>query len=153
MVIKLASSATNGAIVQRLVELRMRRQQRLIQAEGPKVWAIIEEGAVRYQFGNAKTMRAQIRHLIEISDLPNVTLQVLPANISRHTVTTCPITFLRFPHRDTPDVVYLEQLTGAVYLPYLGDVGNYRDVLSRLGVEALQPAATTDHLHQIFREM
>lgn len=152
-VIEVASGATNGPIVQRLVELRMHRQQRLIQADGPKLWAVIEEGAVHYRFGNAKTMRAQIRHLIESSDLPNVTIQVIPANTNRHTITPCPITFLRFPHRDMPDVVYLEQLTGAIYLPYLGDASNYRDVLSCLALEALTPAMTTDFLHQVLREI
>jgi hypothetical protein len=152
MVINLASGATNGAIVQRLVELRMHRQQRLVQADGPRLWALIEEGAVHYRFDNAKTMRTQIRHLIDISDLPNVTIQVIPANTNRPTVTPCPITFLRFP-RDAPDVVYLEQLTGAVYLPCLGDGSNYRHVLSCLAIEALTPATTTDFLHQILREM
>lgn len=152
-VIKVASGATNGAIVQGLVEMRVHRQQRLIQADGPKLWAIIEEGAVHYRFGNAKTMRAQIRHLIEISDLPNITIQVVPANTNRHSITPCPITFLRFPHPDMPDVVYLEQLTGVVYLPYLGDASNYRDVLSCLAIEALTPATTTDFLYQILREM
>lgn len=152
-VIKVASGAANEAIVQDLVELRVHRQQRLVQADGPKLWAIIEEGAVHYRFGNTKTMRAQIRHLIEVSDLPNVTIQVIRANTSRHTITPYPITFLRFPHHDMPDVVYLEQLTGAIYLPYLGDATYYRGVLSHLGIEALTPTTTTDFLHQVLREM
>jgi hypothetical protein len=151
--IKVASSASSGVIVQRLVELRIHRQQRLVQADGPKLWAIIEEAAVRYRFGKAEPMRAQIRHLIEISQLPNVTLQIILRSTSRHTITPCPITILRFPHRDVPDVVYVEQLTGAIYLPYLGDVSNYRHVLSCLAIEALAPATTTDFLHQILREM
>jgi hypothetical protein len=152
-VIRAASGAANEAVVQRLVELRMHRQQRLIQADGPVLWAVIEEGAVHYRSGGAKMMRTQIRHLIESSELPNVTIQVMPVNTNRHTITPCPITFLRFPGRDMPDVVYLEQLTGAIYLPYLGNATNYRCVLSHLATEALTPAATTDFLCQILREM
>jgi hypothetical protein len=153
VVIELSSGAANGTIVQRLVELRMHRQQRLVQADGQKLWAIIEEGAVHYRFGSAKTMRVQIGHLIEVSDLPNITIQIIPADTSRHMLAPCPITFLRFPHRDMPDLVYLEQLTGVVSLPYLGDASNYRDALSCLALEALPPTATTDFLHKILREI
>lgn len=152
-VIKLASGATNGAIIQRLAELRMHRKRRLVQADGPKLWALIGEEAAHYRFGDAKTMRTQIRHLIEISDLPNVTIQIIPANNSRHIITPSPITFLRFPYRNMPDVVYLEQPTGAVHLPYLSDADNYRDVLSRLAIQALMPAETTDFLRHVLREM
>jgi hypothetical protein len=152
-VIKLASCTTGGAIVQRLVELRMHRQQRLVDADGPMLWAILEEGAVHYRFSDAKTMRAQIRHLIELSDLPNVTIQIIPANNNRYVITPCPITVLRFPLPGMPDVVYLEQLTGAVCLPYLGDADNYRSVLGYLSIEALTPAKTTGFLYQILREI
>jgi hypothetical protein len=152
-VIKAGSGATNEAVVQRLVELRMHRQQRLLQADGPILWVLIEEEVVHYRFGNAETMRAQIRHLIESSELPNVTIQVIPTSTNRYTMAPCPIAFLRFPRPDMPDVVYLEQLTGAIYLPYLGDASNYREVLSSLATEALAPAATADFLHQILREM
>ena len=154
-VIKLASCTTGGAIVQRLVELRMHRQQRLVEADGPRLWAILEEGAVHYRFGHAKTMRAQIRHLIEISNLPNVTIQIIPANNNRYryVIAPCPITVLRFPRPYMPDLVYLEQLTGAVYLPYLGDADNYRGILSYLAIEALTPAKTAGFLYQILREI
>jgi hypothetical protein len=153
-VIRLASCTTGGAAVQRLVELRMHRQQRLVEADGPRLWVIFEEGAVHYRFGHTKTMRAQIRHLIEVSELPNVTIQIRPANNRyQYFLTSCPITILRFPRIEMPDLVYLEQLTGPVYLPYLGDADNYLAVLDYLTIEALTPAKTAGFLYQILREI
>lgn len=141
------------AAVTRLAELRMRRQQVLARAEAPRLWVIIDETAVRRRLGNAQTMRAQIRHLIEISHQPNITVQVIPLDTSVHAVAGGPITFLRFPRSDLPDVVYLEQLTGALYLPRHRDVSHYMTVLSRLGIEALEPTATADFLRDILMEM
>lgn len=141
------------AAVSRLVELRMRRQQLLIRPDTPLLWAIIDETVLRRRLGSAETMRAQIRRLIEISQKPSVTIQVIPLGIRIYTVVGSPITFLRFPHADSPDMVYLEQLTGALYLTCERDVSPYREVLEYLGIEALNPFASTDFLRKVLLEI
>ena len=152
--IKLSWPGLGESAVARLVDLRMRRQQFLDQPGGARLWVIVEETAVRRRVGSMKTMRMQIRHLMEISEQPNnITIQVMPVDTRVHAVAGGPITFLRFPRSDLPDVVYLEQLTGALYLPRRHDVVHYIGALSSLGVEALEPAATRDFLREILMEL
>lgn len=139
--------------IARLVELRMHQQQFLVRESGPKLWIVTDETVVRRRLGGRETMRAQVRHLIEVSQRPNITIQLIPSDTSVHAVAGGPITCLRFPSSDLPDVVYLEQLTGATYLLHSRDVSHYRQVLNRLGVEALPPEATRDYLGEILAEI
>jgi hypothetical protein len=145
--------ANSQAAIGRLVELRMRRQQFLERANGPRLWAIFDESAIRREMGSAEIMRAQIRHLIAVSTQPGVTIQVRPVGTSVQAVADGPITLLRFSDPALPDVVYLEQLTGAIYLPRETDVDHYKAVFSGLGVEALGPEATRDFMSEILLEM
>jgi hypothetical protein len=105
------------------------------------VWAIIDERALRHPHVPAATMRAQLEHLIEVGECPDVTVQVMPAG---RATAGGPITILRFPRHELPDVVYLDQLTGGLYPDRPEDVHHYGQVLDRLGVEASKgdPAAT-----------
>ncbi len=139
--------------INRLVELRMRRQEFLARQDDARQWVIVEETAVRRRFGRVKAMRTQIKHLIEVSEQASITIQVIPVATKVHAVAGGPITFLRFPSSRLPDVVYLEQLTGALYLLRSDDVAHYMGVLSALGVQALQPAATRDFLREILMEL
>ena len=151
--IKLSWPGLGKSDVTRLVELRMRRRQFLDQPDGARLWAIVEETAIRRRVGDIKTMRTQIRYLMEILEQTNIKIQVIPVDTTVHAVAGGPITFLRFPPSDLPDVVYLEQLTGALYLPRQRDIVHYRKVLSALAVEALEPAATRDFLREILMEL
>jgi hypothetical protein len=151
--IRLSWITLNPAAVSRLVEFRMRRRQILARPDAPKLWVIIDETAVRRRLGSANTMRAQISHLIRVSQQRNITVQVVPLETSVHALAGGPITFLRFPRSDMRDVVYLEQLTGALYLPRQGDVSHYMSVLSGLAIEALSPAETTDFLREVLLDI
>jgi hypothetical protein len=151
--IRLSLLTPDREVITRLVELRMRRQEFLEQEDAPQLWVLVEEAAVRHRLGTAGTMRRQIEHLMEVSQHDNITVQVIPSDTSVHAVASGPITFLRFSDPDLPDVVYLEQLAGTVYLPGHGSVSHYTEVLSLLGIEALEPAATTDFIYSILREI
>ena len=91
-------------------------------------------------------MRAQLEHLLQITELPNVTLQVVPFDIGPHAAAGGPFTILRFPEPDLPDVVYLEQLNSAVYLDQPDDVINYVTIMDQLAVQA---ATDTDSKNMI----
>ncbi|MEU8383594.1 helix-turn-helix transcriptional regulator [Streptosporangium sp. NPDC048865] len=138
--------------IERRVALRMERRRLLARREPATLWTVVDEAVLRRPVGGAAVLRAQLRHLIEIAELGHVTLQIMPFSAGAAAAVTGPATILRFPEGGLPDVVYLEQLTGALYLDKLTDVERYWRVMNRLGIEAEQPAATTDLLHRILKE-
>jgi transcriptional regulator with XRE-family HTH domain len=128
--------------VDRRVGIRLRRQELLTATKPPRVWAILDEAALRRPVGGAAVMRAQVRRLIELTGLPNVTLQVVPFRAGAHDGAGGSFTVLRFGEPDVPDVVYIEQLTGAQYLEKRSDTDHYLDVMNRLSATALSPDET-----------
>ncbi len=134
------------------VSLRMRRQRLLHRPNPPKLWAVIDEAALRRPIGDSETMRAQIRHLIEIAELPHVTIEILPFSAGGHAAAGGPVTILRFPEDEIPDLVYLEQLTSAVYANKTSDVDTYWHIMNRLVIQAEPPNASVAVLHKILRD-
>jgi hypothetical protein len=128
--------------VERRVELRMRRRRVFERPDPLRLWAVLDEAALCRMVGGAATMRAQIEHLIEMAALPNITVQIVPFASGGHAAEGGPLTLLRFAEPDLPDVVYLEQLTGALYPDRASDIACYQDVLNRIGVQAEPPART-----------
>ncbi|MGH3797438.1 MAG: helix-turn-helix domain-containing protein [Pseudonocardiaceae bacterium] len=138
--------------VERRVALRMRRQEVLRSVGGPSLWAVVDEGAL-WRLGGRVAMRAQVRYLLEMAELPNVTLQVVPFHCGGQVGVGGPFTILRFAASDLPDVVYLEQLTSALYLDGECDVEHYLVVMDRLCVQAKSPAQTIKFLHSLGNEI
>jgi hypothetical protein len=97
----------------------MTRQALLTQGDNPWLWAVVDEAALRRQVGGPKIMYAQMQRLIEVAELPNVTLQVLPFSAGAHAAMAGAFTILRFADTTLPDVVYVEHLTNALYLDRL----------------------------------
>ena len=97
-------------------------------------------------------MHAQLSHLLEASELPNITLQVIPFARGVHAGESGSFSVLRFEERDLPDVVYLEQLTNAVYLEQRSDVERYLEVVDEISSQALTPDETTRLIEQVARE-
>jgi hypothetical protein len=141
-VMRLDADATETEIKLRLA-LRMRRQQLVHQPAPPHLWAVIDEAVLRRPMGGDEIMREQIRHLIELSRLPHVTIQVMPFSAGGHSAAGGPITLLRFAQGRLPDAVYLEQLDSAVYRDKPSDSLHYWNVLNSLATEAADPAAST----------
>jgi transcriptional regulator with XRE-family HTH domain len=139
--------------VDRRVALRVTRQQVLGRVGAPHYWAVVDEAALRRPLGGRKVMRAQLERLIEATAMPNVTLQVVPFTRGGHAAAGGQFSILRFAEPDLPDVVYMEQLTSAVYLDKREDVDRYTAVMEQLCVEAEQPVRTADILHQLIEEL
>ncbi|MFI0484020.1 helix-turn-helix domain-containing protein [Actinomadura sp. 9N215] len=140
--------------IERRVELRMRRRHRVFERPGPlKLWAVLDEAALRRAVGGAETMREQLRFLIDMSWLPNVTVQILPFASGGHAAECGPVTLLRFAEPELPDVVYLEQLSGALYPDRAADIARYRDVLNRLGLQAEPPVRTPGILKSVLDQL
>jgi hypothetical protein len=136
----------------RVVELHMHRQQFLLQPDAPRLWAIIEETALRRRLGGPRVMRTQLQHLIDLAEQPNITIQVLPLNSSIYSAPRGPTILLRFRQQSLPDIVYIEGPNSALYVHHPNETGRYRVALSRLASEALKPADSVVFLHQVLRE-
>jgi transcriptional regulator with XRE-family HTH domain len=138
--------------VERRVALRLKRQELLGRPNPPNIWSVMDEAVLRRAVGGPAVMRAQFQHLIEVANLPHVTLQVVPFSRGVHAGESGSFTVLRFEERGLPDVVYIEQLTGATYLDQRSDVEHYLAVVDELSSVALTPAGTTRFIEQVARE-
>ncbi|MGH8968237.1 MAG: helix-turn-helix domain-containing protein, partial [Actinomycetes bacterium] len=152
-VMQLCQLHSSAEEVDRRVALRMARQDFLTQPGAPDYWAVVDEAVLRRPLGSQQTLRAQVRHLIEMAELPNITLQVVPFRTGGHVAAGGPFTILRFAEPDLPDIVYLEQLTSAVYLDKKHETDNYLLVMDRLCVKAESPTDTTSFLKEIIKEI
>jgi transcriptional regulator with XRE-family HTH domain len=151
-VVLISNANAKAEEVERKVSLRLQRQRLLTEPGAPEVWAVLDEAALRRSPGDPATMRAQVRHLLELTDLPNVTLQIVPFTAGPHAAAGGPFTILRFPERDLPDVVYLEQLHSALYLEQPADVMAYLTVIEQLCVQAATGSASRDMLRAFLKQ-
>ncbi|MEW9549355.1 helix-turn-helix domain-containing protein [Nonomuraea sp. NPDC050783] len=146
-VIELAHEKATRAELDRRVALRTTRQRRL--ANGLTLWAVIDEAVVRRTLGGPGVMRAQISHLLDATAERTITLQVMPFERGGHAAAGGPFSILRFPERELPDVVYMEQLTSALYLDKPADSDHYMEVMDRLSVQAETPRETRRFLERL----
>lgn len=152
-VVRLGQPGAPPEEIERRVSLRMGRQELLTKQGGPRLWAVVDEAALRRPIGGREVMRAQLAQLIEATKEPNITLQVVPFRSGGHAAEAGAFTIMRFPEPDLPDVVYLEQLTSALYLDKRDDVEKYTEVMERLSVESESPERSVDILSGMLEEV
>ena len=140
-VIRLGNLPSEEEVVRR-ARARMSRQEILASETPPKLWAVMDEGALRRVIGGPIVMRAQLEHLIEMCDHPAVTLQILPFAAGAHRAMGGPFTILRYTEPDLRDVVFIEQLTSALYLDKQTEVEAYLQVIEEVCLQA-EPSAKT----------
>jgi transcriptional regulator with XRE-family HTH domain len=141
-----------AAEIEQRVGLRMARQVLLSEPRSVHLWAVLDEAVLRRPAGRPGVMRRQLQHLLEAADRPNVTIQIIPFAAGAHAAAGGPFSILRFADRDLPDVVYLEQLTSALYLDKRETVDHYMAVMDRLCLEASPSAATAKTINAILRD-
>jgi transcriptional regulator with XRE-family HTH domain len=139
--------------VGRRVRLRMARQALLTQKDAPRLWAVVDEAALRRPVGGREVMRGQLERLIDATKLSNVILQVLPFGAGAHPAMGGAFTVLRFPDQELPDVIYVEHLTSALYLSKRDDVDRYLHVMESICVRAAAPDQTVELLNQLLDEL
>jgi transcriptional regulator with XRE-family HTH domain len=130
--------------IERRVRLRMTRQAVLDRPDPPNLWAVLDEAALRRPPGAPTLMKGQLEHLVEMAQRVNVTIQIIPFQAGGHSAAGGPFSILRFAEPDLPDVVYLEQLTSALYLDKPEAVDSYLKVMERVCLEAATPAASIE---------
>ncbi|WP_199439885.1 helix-turn-helix domain-containing protein [Umezawaea beigongshangensis] len=134
--------------IERRITLRMRRQKILAKPTAPRLWAVIDESVLHRPIGGREGMIEQIDHLLEMTKLPHVVLQVVPYALSGYAAEG-PFTLLRFAEAELPDIVYIEHLSGAMYLDKRDELEVYSRVFDRLMVDAETP----DHTRRFLTEV
>jgi transcriptional regulator with XRE-family HTH domain len=152
-VVRGAHLEESGEELGRRVRLRLARQTLLTRTEPPRLWAVVDEAALRRPVGGREVMRGQLERLIEATKLPNVTLQILPFAAGAHPAMGNAFSILRFAAREIPDIVYLEHLTNALYLDRRNEVERYLDAMELLCVDSQPPARTVELLERILHEL
>ncbi|RMI32177.1 helix-turn-helix domain-containing protein [Nocardia stercoris] len=137
----------------RRVELRRKRQEVLTRRNGASLWAVIDEAVLHRPIGGNAVLRAQLEHMIEMSQRANITIQVLPYSAGVHASVGNSFTMLRFSEAELPDIVYLEQLTSSLYLDRQADLELYRQVMDRLSVQAEAPDQSRKMLEKRVAEL
>ncbi len=136
----------------RLVYLRKERQRRFASG-GLRLWAIIDEVALRRPVGSVAMMRGQLEHLLDVSVRPGLTLQVTPFLTGASYAVPGSFSILSFATDDLPDVVYVEQLTSAMYLDKRGDVDRYAEAMDQICATSFTPEQTKDLIHTMLADM
>jgi transcriptional regulator with XRE-family HTH domain len=152
-IIRLSHHAASPGEIEHRLGLRIKRQDLLTRPNPPRIWSVMDEAVLRRPVGGRAVMRAQLHCLVEVARMPHVTIQVVPFTSGGHVSESGSFTVLRFGERDLPDVVYMEQLTSAIYLEQRSDVEHYLEVMDELSGEALTPAATTRFIEQVAQEI
>ena len=148
-IMRLSLDRASAKTLRRRVDVRMRRQSILNGPSPVKLWAIIDEAVLHRRIGDDGTRRHQIEHLIAMTEYSNISIQVLPQGSSMRAASAGPVSMIRLPDRHFPDVVYLEQLSNALYLYKPDDVQHYSRVLNGLAIEAASPSSTPALLREI----
>ena len=148
-VLRAAPHAGSSAEIDRQVALRMERQKVLSQAAPPDVWVVLSESVLRVHVGGPAIMRAQLRQLADVAERPNITLQVLPFATVAHVHPVSPFTMLEFSDAADPAVVYLEHLTGSLFLENEDEVRRYRVIFDHLRAESLGTGQSAGLIAQV----
>lgn len=151
-VVRLGHGRARPEEIDRRVALRMQRQAILDRPGPAQLWAVVDEAVLRRPIGGTEVMRTQLEALLEATSRPTVRLQIVPFDAGGHSAAGGAFTILRFPDQELPDVVYIEQLTSALYLDKRDDVEHYLAAMERLCVEADPPSGTADILRRLLKD-
>ena len=134
----------------RHVILRKERQRRFAAGE-LRLWVVLDEEALRRPVADAKVMSVQLQYLLEATARRNLTLQVIPRGAAGHAAPSG-FSILRFADREMPDIVYVEQLTSALYLDKRPDVDRYLLAMERMSILSLDPHSSEDLIREVLAE-
>jgi transcriptional regulator with XRE-family HTH domain len=137
-------------IIEQRVELRLIRQRR-VENGSFAVWAVLDEASLRRLVGGTEVFMEQLRRLVEVAELPNVTLQVIPFDKGAHIAAGTAFSVLKFA--DYPAVVYIDDLTGGVYADDKSDVERYMLVMDHLRATAVDPADSIALVKRVIAEL
>ncbi len=137
--------------MERHVLLRKQRQRRFTAGE-LRLWAVVDEDTLRRPVGNPRVLREQLSYLLRASQSRNLVLQIIPRGVGGHAAPSG-FSILRFGDPEMPDIVYVEQLTSALYLDKRPEVDRYLLAMERMSIVATEPRASAQVIEAILDEM
>ncbi|UFR03940.1 helix-turn-helix domain-containing protein [Streptomyces sp. Go40/10] len=141
---------TSTAEIEKRVQVRMRRQERITAQNNPlRLWVVLDEAALKRVVGSRLVMREQLEHLIEMSQLPHVTVQVLPFDVGAHPGLNGKYAILEFADAADSSVVYLEGVTSDLYLEKAQDVQKYAVMYEHLRAQSLNVEASRQFIADV----
>ncbi|MEU9298899.1 helix-turn-helix transcriptional regulator [Streptomyces sp. NPDC048269] len=134
------------------LQVRLRRQRRLDAPVNPlRLWAVLDESALRRVVGSREVMREQLEHLTHLGAQPYITVQVLPHDMGAHPGVSGQFALLEFADAADASVVYLERFTSDLYLEKRSDVRIYSDMYAHLQAQALSPDSTRHFINDVIK--
>ncbi|MET9432213.1 MULTISPECIES: helix-turn-helix transcriptional regulator [unclassified Streptomyces] len=144
---------SSPADIEKRVNVRARRQDRINDADQPlRLWAVIDEAALRRVVGDKQLMIEQLEHLVEQSQQPHVTVQVLPFDMGAHPGISGHYAILEFPDASDSSVVYIEGVTSDLYLEKPNDVQRYSVMYEHLRAQALNADQTRQFITDVMKD-
>jgi hypothetical protein len=144
---------TTPGDIDKRVQVRLRRQERISAPEAPlRLWTVLDEAALRRVVGNRSLMREQLEYLVEQSQLPHVTVQVIPFDLGAHPGLNGQYAILEFPDASDSSVVYIEGVTSDLYLEKPADVQKYSVMYEHLRAQALNVEQSRQFIADIAKE-
>jgi transcriptional regulator with XRE-family HTH domain len=140
------------AAVDSKIRIRMERQAALTRDDPLHLWAILDEGAIRRRVGNDEVMAGQLAKLLQVARLRSVTLQVLPLRDIDNPTLPSNFTIIGFPDDEDHDVVYVELLTGGIFIEGV-DERRYSVAFDKLRAAALSPAKSVALIKEVAAEL
>ena len=148
-----APAAVSNNDAERKIEVRLARQERLTGDEPPEYWAVLNEAVIRRVVGDAEAMQEQLNHIAMISELPHVNVQVLPFSAGVHPAMDGSFSVLGFPDPNDPDVVYLENQVGSLYLEEQAEIDRYTRMFNHLIAMALDPEQLRRMIERVAKDL
>jgi transcriptional regulator with XRE-family HTH domain len=144
---------TRSEEIDRAVSMRVDRQKLLAGDDAPRFWTVLNEAVLRRQVGSDDVTRAQLQRLLEAGRQGNITVQVLPFSAGVHVSMVGSFHLLGYPEPVDPDVVFVEYLTGGLYMEEPADVDRYKLAYDHLVATALPVAKSTALIREIMKEL
>ena len=139
--------------VERLLQVRLARQEILARDERPRLWVVIDEAVIHRVVGSVNAMRGQLRHLVESAQQGRTTIQVVPYRAGAHAGAIGAFVILDFVEDDDPAVVYVETLAGDIYLEGRSDVNRYTLAFDRLRAASMHPDDSVQMIERLARTL
>ncbi|GAA2234442.1 helix-turn-helix transcriptional regulator [Streptomyces nogalater] len=138
--------------IERLVDIRMKRQEILTRPKPPRLWAILDESVIRRVVGSSRIMKEQLGRLLEANASPHITLQILPFAKGAHAAALGSFVIIGGPE-PALDVVYVDFHAGSLFLEKDEELDRYRLAFEYLQAQALDMEASSAMIHGALKEL
>ncbi|GAB1335840.1 helix-turn-helix transcriptional regulator [Streptomyces sp. E-15] len=138
--------------IERLVDIRMKRQEILMRPKPPRLWAILDESVIRRVVGSPQLMKEQLGRLLEANESPHITLQVLPFSKGAHAAALGSFVIIGGPE-PALDVVYVDFHAGSLFLEKDEELDRYRLAFEYLQAQALDMESSSAMIHRALKEL